>query len=221
MKKIVVLSLFSVVLMSLVDGFINPGYGAKSLIKVFLFLVLPIVGAGYGRSQSFGNLFTPTGKKAVARSIALGLAVYGGIMVVYLILIPYIDLQAIRVALEEDLGVNRDNFILVALYISFLNSLLEEFFFRGYLFLGLLQRTERWRAYSISALLFAAYHVAIIGSWFSPVIFVLAMAGLFTGGLIFNYLNERNGNIINSWVVHLMANLAINTVGLIMFNLIP
>jgi membrane protease YdiL (CAAX protease family) len=62
--------------------------------------------------------------------------------------------------------------------------------------------------------------VAIIGSWFSPLIFLLAMAGLFIGGLIFNYLNERNGNIINSWVVHLMANLAINTVGLIMFEMV-
>ncbi|MCR3956334.1 MAG: CPBP family intramembrane metalloprotease [Gudongella sp.] len=221
MKKIMLISIFSVVLMSLVDGFINPGYGVKSAIKVVLFFLVPIISAGRVGTKGFRELLRPTGRKAMGRSIALGLGVYAGIMAVYFILRPYIDLDTIRVALEDDLGVNRENFILVALYISFMNSLLEEFFFRGYLFLGLLQRTGRLMAYSVSAFLFAAYHVAIIGTWFSPLVFMLAMTGLFVGGLIFNYLNERNRNIINSWVVHLMANLAINTVGLIMFGMVP
>lgn len=220
MKKIVLVSILSVILMSLVDGFVNPGYGVKSAIKIILFLVVPIISAGIAGSKGFKDLLRHTGKKAMVRTIALGIGVYAGIMAVYFILRPYIDLETIRLALADDLGVNRENFIVVALYISFMNSLLEEFFFRGYLFLGLLQRTGRLMAYSISAFLFAAYHVAIIGSWFSPLIFMLAMAGLFVGGLIFNYLNERNKNIINSWVVHLMANLAINTVGLIMFGMV-
>lgn len=220
MKKIVLISIFSVILMSLVDGFINPGYGVKSAIKIILFFLVPIISAGWVGIKGFKDLLRPTGSRAMSRTLVLGLGVYAGILAAYFILRPYIDLETIRLALAEDLGVNRDNFILVALYISFMNSLLEEFFFRGYLFLGLLQRTGRIPAYSISAFLFAAYHVAIIGSWFSPLIFLLAMAGLFIGGLIFNYLNERNGNIINSWVVHLMANLAINTVGLIMFEMV-
>lgn len=206
--------------MSLVDGFINPGYGVKSAIKIVLFFLVPLMSVGWLGRQDFKDLLRPRGSRAMSRTLVLGLGVYAGIMAAYFILRPYIDLETIRLALAEDLGVNRDNFILVALYISFMNSLLEEFFFRGYLFLGLLQRTGRIAAYSISAFLFAAYHVAIIGRWFSPLIFLFAMAGLFIGGLIFNYLNERNRNIINSWVVHLMANLAINTVGLMMFNLV-
>ena len=206
--------------MSLVDGFINPGYGVKSAIKIVLFFLVPLISVGWLGRQDFKDLLRPRGSRAMSRTLVLGLGVYAGIMAAYFILRPYIDLETIRLALAEDLGVNRDNFVFVALYISLVNSLLEEFFFRGYLFLGLLQRTGRIAAYSISAFLFAAYHVAIIGTWFSPLIFLFAMAGLFIGGLIFNYLNERNGNIINSWVVHLMANLAINTVGLMMFNLV-
>ena len=220
MKKLVLISILSVILISLVDGFINPGYGVKSAIKIVLFFLVPLISVGWLGRQDFKDLLRPRGSRAMSRTLVLGLGVYAGIMAAYFILRPYIDLETIRLALAEDLGVNRDNFILVALYISFMNSLLEEFFFRGYLFLGLLQRTGRIAAYSISAFLFAAYHVAIIGRWFSPLIFLFAMAGLFIGGLIFNYLNERNRNIINSWVVHLMANLAINTVGLMMFNLV-
>ncbi|MGM0397306.1 MAG: CPBP family intramembrane glutamic endopeptidase [Bacillota bacterium] len=220
MRRILAISLFSVMLMSVVDGFINPGYEIKSAIKILLFLVLPIVAYKSEERNSFKSLFKSSSKKSFARTIILGGMVYFGIMATYLLLAPFIDLQAIKYALQNDLGVNRDNFIYVALYISFINSLMEEFFFRGYIFLGLLERISRWKAYSVSALFFAVYHVAIIGSWFHPAIFFLAMSGLFAGGLIFNYLNERNRNILNSWIVHMMANLAINTVGLLMFGIL-
>jgi len=53
--------------------------------------------------------------------------------------------------------------------------------------------------------------------WFSPLIFLLALTGLFVGGLIFNFFNERFGNIYVSWLIHMFANFAINTVGFIMF----
>jgi membrane protease YdiL (CAAX protease family) len=122
--------------------------------------------------------------------------------------------------LGEQLGVVKDNFILVAIYISFVNSLLEEFFFRGFIYLGLLGKTKRFNAYFISAGIFAVYHLAIIKGWFSPLIFVLSMIGLFVGGLIFDKLNEKNGNILSSWLVHMMANLAINTIGLMMFGIL-
>jgi hypothetical protein len=46
------------------------------------------------------------------------------------------------------------------------------------------------------------------------------MIGLFVGGLIFDKLNEKNGNILSSWLVHMMANLAINTIGLMMFGIL-
>ena len=86
--------------------------------------------------------------------------------------------------------------------------------------MGLLEKTTRKNAYIISAGLFALYHVMLMDSWFNPYLFVLAMFGLFTGGLIFNYLNEKNKTILNSWIVHIMANLAINHIGLMMFNIV-
>lgn len=56
--------------------------------------------------------------------------------------------------------------------------------------------------------------------WFSPVLFILAILGLMIGGCIFNYLDEKNGTIFQSWMVHMFANLAINTVGMILFGMI-
>lgn len=220
MKKILIISIISIALMALVDGVLNPGFGTKSLIKIMLFLVVPLITSGFIKNKEITSLLKPSGKKSMGITILLGFVVYMGIIGVYLLVSPYMDLEEIRINLQNDLGVNRDNFLLVAVYISFINSLLEEFFFRGYLFLGLLKRTNRWKAYTLSAFLFALYHVAIIGSWFSPALFLLAMTGLFVGAIIFNFLNEKNDNILNSWIVHMMANLAINTVGLSMFGFI-
>ena len=122
--------------------------------------------------------------------------------------------------LDKKVSVNKGNFIGVALYISLINSLLEEFFFRGFMFLNLRKISGRKFAYLVSAFVFCVYHVAIMGGWFNPIIFIVAMIGLFVGALMFNYLNEKDENIYNSWMVHMMANLSINTVGLMMFGII-
>jgi membrane protease YdiL (CAAX protease family) len=117
-------------------------------------------------------------------------------------------------------GVTANNFILVALYISFINSLLEEFFFRGYAFVVLKQHVHKLYAYFFSAILFSLYHVGMMQGWFDFYIYILSMLGLLIGGLIFNYLNDRWDSIYPSWLVHIFANLAINTVGLILFGII-
>ena len=44
-------------------------------------------------------------------------------------------------------------------------------------------------------------------------IFALALAGLTVGGMIFNTMNEKLGGIYSSWLTHMFANFAINTIG--------
>ena len=102
-----------------------------------------------------------------------------------------------------------------------MNSLLEEFFFRGYAFFTLKRLTSRRFAYLLSSLLFAVYHLGMTAGWFAPGVWLLSMAGLFLGGCIFNSLNEKSGNLYASWLVHLCANAAINTVGCVLFGILP
>ena len=68
------------------------------------------------------------------------------------------DFSAITGALTDNIGVNAENFIIVSLYISFINSLLEEVFFRGFAFINLKRITGRKFAYFFSAGIFAVYH---------------------------------------------------------------
>lgn len=219
-SNLILLSIICIGMMAIVDGKINPGYLYKSGIKLSLFLTIPLLYAFVDKNVKLNTLLEVRSKKDLMSSILLGVGVFTIILGVYFILKNFIDLGTIQDIIEKNLNVNKNNFVFVALYISFINSLLEEFFFRGFIFLNLKKIASRGFAYTYSALAFAIYHVAIMTNWFTPSIFILTMIGLFVGGLIFNYLNDKSENIYNSWLVHMFANFAINTVGFIMFGII-
>ncbi len=206
-------------IMALIDGIVQPGYAAKSAVKMILFLLCPVGYLYFDRQLSLQNLLKPN-KRGLFIALFLGAGVYILILGAYFSLRNVLDFSAIASSLTETVGVNKTNFVFVALYISFINSFLEEFFFRGFSFLTLKKLAPRKFAYIASSLCFAFYHMAMMIGWFSPGVYFLAIAGLFAGGLIFNYLNERNQNIYTSWMVHMFANFAINTVGFILFGII-
>ncbi|MCL1789295.1 MAG: CPBP family intramembrane metalloprotease, partial [Oscillospiraceae bacterium] len=68
-------------------------------------------------------------------------------------------------------------------------------------------------------LLFSVYHVFIIDKLFSLGIFVFLMCGLAAAGLIFNELARRCKSMTGSLIVHISANLAINSIGAYYFYL--
>lgn len=218
---IVVSVLLSALLMSIVDAYIQPPYFYKSAIKVVLFLALPLIYFYFYKDevQEMKKLWIPK-KKDFLLSLVLGIFVYIVIFVAYLLFKEYIDFAQIVHNLTAGIGVNASNFLYVAMYISFINSLLEEFFFRGYAFIVLKKHTSTKFAYIFSALLFALYHIGMTSGWFHPLIYVLAMLGLFIGGCIFNFLNAKCENMYPSWLVHMFANFAINTIGCILFGII-
>lgn len=213
--------LFCSLTMTLMDTFLELSYGPRSLLKIMMFMIVPMMYFMKYKEDlaKLRQLFLPR-KKDFMLALALGAGVYGIILLAYFLFRNLIDLNTIKDALLENVGVSVENFLIVALYISFVNSLLEEFFFRGYAFILLKNEVKPVTAYVFSAFLFAFYHVGMTLTWFHPVVYVLAMLGLFIGGLIFNALNDRCGQIYPSWLVHMCANFAINTIGLILFGII-
>lgn len=209
---VVLIALVCCCAMAAVDGILRPGYALKSAIKLTLFLLLPLLVSMRFRELSCFSLFRPH-KKGFLAALLLGVLVYAVILGAYFLIKPYFDFSGIADSLTANAGVTKDNFLLVSLYISFVNSLLEEFFFRGFLFMNLKKTGSRGFAYLFSAGAFAAYHVAMMLGWFSPVLFALVMVGLTAGGMIFNRLNEKLDTIYASWLVHMFANFAINTIG--------
>ena len=218
MKKlhIPILVIIACIVMGIVDAVIQPGYAIKSAIKIIMFLLIPIVYGLFLKEFNIKNLMKPD-KQGLCIAICLGFVIYGVVLGAYWIFKDVFDFSALTGSLNETTGVNKSNFIWVAIYISFVNSLLEEFFFRGFSFITLKKLTSRRFAYVFSSMVFALYHIAMMIGWFGLPVILISLVGLFIGGMIFNRFDEKSENIYLSWLIHMFANFATNTIGVILF----
>lgn len=193
-------------------------YTLSSLSKVVLF---GVVGCVYyyitTKKNPLGIIIRTKELGHFKLSLGLGLGVLLIIWVAYFAFKSLIDLNLITRELLTSSNITEKTFPYVALYITIGNSFLEEIFFRGFIFLQIYGMGYKKTAYIFSSGLFAIYHMSIFKSWFNPLIMLLCLLGLFVGGLIFNYINVKSRSILNSWLIHACANVAIMTIGIMMF----
>lgn len=208
-------------LMCLVDGVMQPSYPIKSAIKIFLFLIVPFCYFVVNRSElaAFKSLFIPK-KRDMLIALGLGALVYGFIVGGYFLLRGIIDFSGIVANLDGKTGINAGNLLYVAIYMSFINSFLEEFLFRGFAFITLKRDSTRRFSYIFSSVMFAFYHSGVTAGYFNIGIFLLTLVGLVAAGVIFDFLNERSGSIYTSWIVHMFANFGTNTAGFVILGVI-
>lgn len=207
-------------LMIFVDGWIQPSYWIKSLIKMVLFLLIPMIYVFFNHETNELKRLFKFSKKGMFTAFLIGISLYILMIDGYFVLRKTVDFSLIPQHLVMDIGVNADNFVVVAFYISLINSFLEEFFFRGYSFLFLKEKTSGWFAFVMSSFVFALYHLGMMKGWFQDGFMLVTFFGLFLGGCIFNVLDMKNETIYSGWLVHAFVNLGINTIGLILFQLI-
>ncbi|SFS58889.1 CAAX protease self-immunity [Halolactibacillus miurensis] len=220
-KRITALILFITlpILMAPVDLFLAPNYWVKSFVKIILFILVPLSLNQYFKWVKVSDIFVLK-RKQVLHIVVLAVATYGLIVLAYLLLKDLFDFSMVTGQLASSMAITKNNFLFVFFYIPLVNAMIEEGFFRGFGFLTLNNYWPRWMSYTLSAFVFSLYHVAIMAQWFSPVLFLLLIASLVIAGLFFNYINEKTGSILTSYVIHAGANLAINTIGLSLFGII-
>jgi len=184
----------------------------KTAAKVLLFFAIPFY---FLRATKFEFLHAKkTQKKSLLLALGLGIIIIMTILGAFVLLKGSIDLNALQLDLETRVGVTASVFPFVALYILFGNSFLEEYFFRGLLVDLLKESRLKW---FLPSFFFAIYHVAIFLPWFEWPILVLAVFGLWIGGLIFQWLNEKSGTIYPSWIIHMCADIGVLLIGVYMF----
>ena len=128
--------------MAFVDGVIQPPYGLKSFLKVVLFLLVPLGYFGHFRAWDSLKVLFILKKRELAVALALGIGAFGVITGGYMLISRFFSLDEAILRLTADGGVSPENFLYVSFYIALVNSLLEEFFFRGYAFLNLKSLTS-------------------------------------------------------------------------------
>lgn len=210
---IIVPSVIAIAIMYCVDNIICPDYFIKSFIKVLLFGGCVVLYSLLARENTLKANFHLNKKRNLLICGAIALLTYGIILGGYALLQNYMDPAQITGNMFAKGNISQDNFLWVALYISAVNSFLEEIFFRGLLFLQIKKMGYRKLAYSISAFFFAIYHIGIVVSWFNLWIFILIIFLLYVAGVILNKAAESCDSFLGSWVIHIFANLGINTIG--------
>lgn len=217
---VLLLTTLGCAIMAWVEGVLQPVYPVKSALKLLVFLGLPALYGVLTGDRTLPAVFRRPGKRELLPAALLALGVFVVIWGGYLVL----GLERFTAGVTENLaakeGITAATFPIAALYISFINSMLEEFFFRGFACLHLRDRGPGSLAvgFFCSALAFGLYHVCIMDGWFPPFLFVLFTIGLTLVGLLFNALDLQSGSVWPAWLVHMAANLAINTIGLHLFG---
>ncbi|QDP39906.1 CPBP family intramembrane glutamic endopeptidase [Radiobacillus deserti] len=149
MKKwIIGSSLFACFFLYIVEQVMEVNYGWKTFSKWIVFLLLPIFLFRFIKREKQEKSLQ---KKGLLFGLLFGFISFSSIIIAYFVLRESIDFDAIIWELKKS-GIDASNFIFVAVYITLGNSLLEEFFFRGFIFLNLNQAGYKKVAYLFSSL---------------------------------------------------------------------
>ena len=193
-----------IALLFAVEAWLPVDYIYKILLKILLTL-LPL----FWMANSF---FAKPDMQRLKIALLLGVASVIFIQLAYALLNQYVDFEQIKALLAERQRITAANFLWIAVYVTFGNSILEELLFRGYIVQSGIKRP-----WVISSLLFAFYHLTILIGWFPWWVLLFSLVCLFVGGLIFCWLNASRNSIWNSWAMHIFADISLLAIGFRIF----
>lgn len=207
---IIISSLLACFAVASLDLIFHLSYVPKSAIKILLFTLPVFLYKLIFKNSYITHQLKKPNKKNLKLSAIIAVGVSLVIIAAYLIFKDFISAENIRDNLAKRENIDASNFLYVALHIAFVNSLLEEFFFRAFIFYYLNKLNLIIFAYMYSSLLFSLYHVTTIAAWFDWWLNLIIIIALFIVGLIFDYFCEKANSFLAPWFLHIVANLSIN-----------
>jgi membrane protease YdiL (CAAX protease family) len=184
------------------------GWLANSIYKLS-FIIPPVLycraqGLRLGRDifkwQNWRNdLRLALGLGIAAAAIFLGAyALFGGLL---------IDKPAITLKIREQFSVTAATVLMIAPVTIVINSLVEEFFYRGFAF-GQLAPRRPWIGTLLPAAVFTIQHLLFIYHWVTALPLALAIGGLFVFALVLQALYAHAESIVAPWLVHILGDIA-------------
>ncbi len=157
-------------------GNLVPNFG-YSVGKVLLFVMLPIITVLYIERWNIKKLFNELGlkRKNLGKSVLFG--IIAGIITIMITIL-----------------VSATTFDMIFRTIMFFEAFTEEFFFRGFLFLYLLKKTDLKTAYLTSIIGFVLIHPQHFTSPF--------LISTITQGILTTIIAANTRNITGSWIAH-------------------
>lgn len=184
-------------------------------IKVFT-LVWPIFCLFFIFRSKLPNLElrSPRHKKAIVPGMIMGIIVFAVMLAIMESPAEYYieaGAPSIRAKILQ-LGIE-DNYWLFAFFLSFIHSLLEEYYWRWFVYGYLRKLFSIPIATVLAGLSFAAHHVVIAAQYFGLIPGILLACAVALGGIIWCLMYEKQGTLVGAWVSHIVIDIAIMTIG--------
>jgi membrane protease YdiL (CAAX protease family) len=186
-------------------------------VKIIQF-VLPVAWVLFVQKGSLR--LRPTSARGVATGLIFGLLVAAAAGALYAGVLRGSDLIAGATPEIDDKLAGwkidtRWEFALLGLGYSLVHSLLEEYYWRWFVFGQLCRSTALPTAIVVSSLGFMAHHVLVLGKFFgfdNPATWLLS-ACVAIGGAVWAWLYHRSGSLLGPWLSHLLVDAAIFSIG--------
>ena len=111
-----------------------------------------------------------------------------------------------------------ENYILFAAFLSVIHSLIEEYYWRWFVFGNLRRLLSVRTAAGVGSVAFASHHVVVTAQFF-PLGFALFLSACVAiGGLLWCWLYHTQRTLAGAWVSHLIADVGLMTVGYLLLH---
>lgn len=116
------------------------------------------------------------------------------------------------VQLVEEKGI-RDHYVPFAAFLALAHSLLEEYYWRWFVFGQLKKLVPKGVAYAVASLGFASHHYVVLWVFFSPpmAIFLGTLVGV--GGALWCVMYERQRSLMGTWLSHCLVDVGVLWIG--------
>lgn len=147
-------------------------------------------------------------RRGLKRSMVLGVAAVAIFWGTYYALADrLLDKAVITQKISEQFHVTAENVLWVAPLTIFVNSLLEEFFYRGFAFGQLVRRNVRI-GYLLPAAAFTVQHLAFTYHWAGWAAIVMGIVALSVFALVLQKIYAVTDTLVAPWVIHMFGDVA-------------
>lgn len=104
-------------------------------------------------------------------------------------------------------------FLGFAVFVVLMNASIEEYFWRGFMFVRLRERMRWPVAALVSGLGFSLHHIVVLSAYVPLREALIFSVGVGLGGVIWAWQLQRTGSIYSAWLSHALVDVAVYVVG--------
>lgn len=190
-------------------------YGATKVL-ILLWPLLWIWGLKASLPPVSKELSIPKRSQSVGEGILSGLVIGGSILGVFFLFQDFFSTFAPQIEAKiSDFGIG-EHYLLFSIFLSLTHSLLEEYYWRWFVFRGLMEKFSALKSGIMGSIAFGLHHFVVLLQFCEWQWALLLTFGVMVGGAFWCFLYACTRSLLGSWISHIAADAALMYAGYIL-----